>query len=169
MVTRPESLQEVIRQDRNVLDAVAQRWQRDREDVQTEIEVFPEVFATNRFAWISIRRGNKPNVDDRVLVLAPDATQHAILHDAQQLRLKWERHFRQLVQEERAAVGHLEQTDLFSVRPCECALAMPEHLGLEQMLRERSAVERHECLVRSATVPVNELGNQLLTCSALSD
>ena len=46
---------------------------------------------------------------------------------------------------------------------------MPEHLRLEQVLRQRRAVQRDEDLARPAALPMNELREHLLAGAALPD
>ena len=78
--------------------------------------------------------------------------------------LAWsgERHFGQLVQEQRAAVGRLEQAGLVAVGAGERALPVAEHLGFEQRLRQRGAVDRHHLLLDAAAVRVDELRDHFL-------
>ena len=80
----------------------------------------------------------------RILLLAADAAHDAVLHDAQELRLERQRHLGELVEEERAVVRDLEETDLVAVGARERALPVTEHLGLEQVLGHRGAVDRHQ-------------------------
>ena len=49
-------------------------------------------------------------------MLAADAPHDTVLDHAKQLRLKRERHLGQLVEEERATIRDLEQTDLVAIR-----------------------------------------------------
>ena len=63
-----------------------------------------------------------------------DGQDLALLQDAQQLDLHGRRHVADLVEEERAAVGDLEQPLLVGQRAGEGALAMAEQLALEQRL-----------------------------------
>ena len=48
---------------------------------------------------------------DRDLLAAADALDHAVLQEAQQLRLQRQRHVADLVEEQRAAVGDLDLAD----------------------------------------------------------
>src|ERR1051325_11978581 len=109
MVTVPELDEEVIRQNRNVFDAIAQRRQRDAYDVQTIVEILAQVLVLDRLTRIAVGRGHEAHVDNRIVLLAGDATHDAILNDTEQLRLERKRHFRELVEEERSVVRHLEE------------------------------------------------------------
>ena len=67
-----------------------------------------------------------------------------LLEHAQQLHLQRQRQLADLVEEERAAVGRLEETRLVADGAGEGALHVAEELGLEQVLRDRRAVDRDE-------------------------
>src|SRR5438105_6488593 len=56
---------------------------------------------------------------------------HALLQDAQQLRLQGIGHVPDLVEEERAAVGELELAGTVAVRPGEGAPGVAEELALQ--------------------------------------
>src|SRR5919197_1319460 len=71
----------------------------------------------------------------------------------------------QIFEEERAAVGRLEQTGFISNRAGKCALHVSEHLRLEQCFGKGSAVQGHERLAATPAVCMDELGNQLLAGS----
>jgi hypothetical protein len=67
----------------------------------------------------------KPHVHHRVGLLAPDAPHDAVLQDAQQLGLQRHRHLAELVEEERAAVGRLEEARLVAVRAVNAPFLWP--------------------------------------------
>ena len=73
-----------------------------------------------------------------------DALELALLQHAQELRLQVERHVADLVEEERAAVGQLEAAARSRDRAGEGALLVAEELALEQLARDRGAVDRDE-------------------------
>src|SRR5262249_47443764 len=158
-----ELSQEMIRENRNVLHPISKWRQRDADYVQAIVQILTQMLALDRFTWIAIRRGHETHVDDGIMLLTADTTNHAVLDDAQQLRLQRQRHLGELVEEERSTVRHLEQTGFVAVGASERALAMSEHLGLEQLLRHRRAVDGHETARGAAAVLMKELGNQLLT------
>ena len=65
-------------------------------------------------------------------------------------------------------MGGFEQPRFVPHRAGEGALAVAEHLGLEQSFGQRCAVHRHEGAARAAAVVVNELRDHLLAAAALS-
>ena len=73
-----------------------------------------------------------------------DAADLAFLQRAQQLGLDRRRHLADLVEEDRAVAGHLEEAGLVADRTGERAPHVAEQLGLEQRLRERRAVDADE-------------------------
>ena len=58
-------------------------------------------------------------------------------------------HLADFVEEQRAAVGALEQADAIAVGAREAAADVAEQLGFEQRLRNPDAVDRHQRQVRA--------------------
>src|SRR5690606_16772356 len=86
----------------------------------------------------------------------------ALLQDAQQLHLDRGGHLAHLVEEERAAVRPLEATLLARDGAGERAALVAEQLALEDRLRERRAVDRHERPRRARRVVVQRPRRELL-------
>src|SRR5688572_20322938 len=108
----PEDAKEVIRQERNVFDALAQRGNRDLDDIQAVIQIFTQLFAANRVARITIGCRHKTHIDYSILFFTSDAPHDAVLQYAKHLRLEGHRHLGELVQEERAPIRELEKSHL---------------------------------------------------------
>src|SRR5262249_61849741 len=79
--------------------------------------------------------------------VAAGGVELAGLQPAQEARLLAERHVRDLVEEQRAAVGELEAAGAIGARVGERALDVAEQLALEQAIGETAGVDRDECLV----------------------
>src|SRR5687768_12963745 len=100
-----------MRQDGNILAAVPQRWNRDDEGAEAEVQVLPERPGGDRCTQISVCGRDHPRIDlDRAL--AADATNLTLLQRAQQLCLNARRHLAELVQEESAVRRHFEESGL---------------------------------------------------------
>src|SRR5262249_27462446 len=100
-------LEEVPREERDVLAARAERWDRERHHVQPVEEIGAKLLLLDRLRQVPVRRGHDARVDlDRLLTA--DALDLALLEDAQELRLHRERHVADLVEEERASARALE-------------------------------------------------------------
>ncbi len=165
-VAIPVVRQEMIGQKGNVFLPFAKRRQGDRHDPKPVEEIAPENAALHRLLRIPVGGGDEPHVDLRIGRLRTDPPHHAVLDHPKQLGLQGERHLGQLVQEEGAAVGGLQQAGLVAVGAGERALAVPEDLGLEQGLRQRRAVDRHHRLLGPTAVFVNQLGKDFFPGSA---
>ena len=68
----------------------------------------------------------------------------ARLEESQEQRLHPQAHLADFVEEQRAAVGHLQLAALVAVGAGEAALDVAEQLRLEQRLGEAGAVDRDE-------------------------
>jgi hypothetical protein len=71
----------------------------------------------------------------------------SLLQDTQQLDLKRGRNLADLVEEDRATIGALEQADMIVDGAGKRALLVAEQLGFEQFVGQRAAVFDHERLV----------------------
>jgi hypothetical protein len=92
----------------------------------------------------------------------------AILQDAQNLGLGVHAHGGDLVHEERAAVGYLEEAFFGGDGRGEGALDVAEERGFEQFAGHGAGVDGDEGLVFARRVGVDGLGDQLLAGAALA-
>ena len=117
----------------NVFGPRAQRRQRNLERVDAEHQVFAEIAFGDHLLQIAMRGADHAHVDDERIVVA-DAADFAAFQHPQQLGLHRLGQFADLVQKQRAAVGHFEQADAVLVGAGEAALAMAEQLAFDQAL-----------------------------------
>src|SRR3989475_9133630 len=87
---------------------------------------------------------------------------YTTLFRSQDLRLQREAHVRDFVEEQRAAPGLLEPTDLARDGAREGALLVPEQLALEQVLGNGGAVDRDERPRGLRAVMMDGAGHDLL-------
>src|SRR5262249_41536585 len=87
---------------------------------------------------------------------------------AQELHLEVQRELADLVEEERAAVRFFEEAAPIRVRVGERALLVAEELALEQVLRDRAAVDRHEGHVLARRTLMDRARDELLADAALA-
>jgi hypothetical protein len=92
----------------------------------------------------------------------------ALLKDAEQLHLNRERSLADLVQEERSAARDLEHAVLVAYGAGEASLHVAEELALEEVLRQRAAVDRNERIVRPAAAVMDRPRDELLPRAALA-
>ena len=141
-------LEEVLRQQRDVLLALAQGRQRHRDDVQAVVEVLAELPLLHHLAQVDVGRGDDPHVHLDVLDAAKPH-ELAFLDHAQQLGLRLERDVADLVEEDAALVGELEQPLLRVDGAGEGALHVTEQVRLEQVGRQAARVDGDEGLLRA--------------------
>jgi len=114
-----------------------------------------------------VGRGDHPHVDpDRVG--RADPLELALLQHAEQADLGGHRDVADLVEEDRAAVGRLEEPLLVALRAGEGALHVAEQLRLEERLGERPAVERDERVAAAGAPGVQGARDELLARAALA-
>jgi len=134
-------LQKVLGEQPDVLDAATERRDMDADDIETVKKIFAEKMVLHLFFEALVRRGKDADIAVQRLI-SPHAGKLTALEDAQQLALDRERHVPDLVQEESAAIALLEATDPLVHRPGESALLVAEEFALEEIARNRGAVDR---------------------------
>ena len=96
------------------------------------------------------------------------ALEGALLQHAQQLDLQLQGQVAHLVEEERAARGQLEAPLAVAHRAGEGAAHVAEQLALEQLARQRAAVDGHERPAAPRGARVDGAGHHLLAGAALA-
>ena len=160
-------LEEVLHQQRDVVAALAQRRQVDADDVQPIVEVLAEPALFHLLLQVDVGRGDDAHVDlDRLH--AAEAHELALLHDAQQLGLRFDRDVADLVEEDAALVGEVEHALLRVDGAGERALDVAEQRRFEQVGRQVAGVHGDERLLAARRVAVDGARDQLLTGAALA-
>src|SRR5450756_1981263 len=130
------SREERLHEKWHVVAALAKRGKRNRDDA----EAVEEVLAEAPLGHERRSRSARGRDDAHVGVLRLDRAhgqELALLQDAQELRLRLDRNRADLVEEDRALVGRLEQTLLVGDRAGERASYVSEKVRLEKVGRER--------------------------------
>src|SRR5262249_19704395 len=100
---------EIVREQIDVLLTLAQRRQRDPKGAHAIKQIVPQLALRNSGLRIDVGGGHEARVDlDRLL--AAYARDGAGLERSQQLHLRFGRHFRDLVEEQRATARLLEES-----------------------------------------------------------
>ena len=128
---------------RDVLAVIAQRRQRDRQNVEAVKQVAAETPFCDFLVQLPVGRGNDADVDPDVRRPA-DAFKAFLLEEAQQLGLQRRHHLRDLVEKHRAAVGALEQPALLHPRIGKRAALVPEQFTFQQVFWQRRTRNVHE-------------------------
>ena len=159
--------EEELHQVGQVLDALAQRRDADRDDVDAVEQVLAERALAHAALEVDVGGGDQPELHlDRLA--AADPLDLALLDGAQQLGLEVELQVADLVEEQRAAVGQLELADLLAHRAGERALLVAEQRALDQLAGDGGDVHRDERPVGRLGVAVDHPRHQLLAGAALA-
>ena len=108
-----------------------------------------------------------PHIDGVRLVLT-DPPNLATFERPEQTGLKRLGKFADLVEKERAAVGHLEQAGPMLVGSGESSLPVAEELALHKVFRQRTAVHRHQRPIGSRAGLVDGAGHEFLAGARLA-
>ena len=114
-----------------------------------------------------MRRRDDPHVD-RNRFLAAHPADRALFDDAEQTHLHRRGHVADFVEEQRPAIGLLEQTGARALGAGECAPRVAEKLGLQERLRDGRAVLAEERPAAPRAVHVDRTGDELLARAALA-
>ncbi|MNQ75336.1 hypothetical protein D3C85_901260 [compost metagenome] len=151
----------------HVVLALAQRRQAQRDDVQAVVEVLAELAVLGQVLQVAVGRGDQAHVDLLRLHRA-DPADLAFLEDAQQARLGLQRQLADLVEEQGAAVGGLDQAGPSGGGAGEGALLVAEQLRLDQGFRDRRAVHRDQRRLGALRQVVQGARHQLLAGAGLA-
>ena len=157
---------EMLDEQRDVIDALAQRRQQDGDDVEPIVEVVAELPFLHHLLEVAVRRGDDAHIDMHRL-LAAYAVELLLLEHAQQLDLHVLVHLRDLIEEDRAVVRELELAELALHSPRERPLLVAEELGLQEGGRDRTAVHADEGAAATGARVVDALRDDLLARAAL--
>ncbi len=123
--------------------AIPQGRQPDLEDLEPVVEVLAEAAVEDGGPQVTIGGGHDAHVRGQDAGAA-EALELLLLQDAQELRLRGQAHFPDLVEEQHAARGALDLAGLRRARSRECALLVTEQLRLQQLIGQGRAVQRDE-------------------------
>src|SRR5581483_10993108 len=158
---------EEVDQRQDVFLALPQRRNKDGDDGETVIKVLAEVAFAHCLLEIAIRSGNDAHVYLHV-AHAADTTDDLVFKHAQQFGLEQAGELADFVKEQRAAVGHFEQTLLHRLGVGEGALFVAEEFGFHQRLGDGGAVDGDERLLLARALVMNGFGDQVLAGAALA-
>ncbi len=165
---RVNCVQEVLDQRRDVLAALAQRRHGQVDDVQAVEQVLAERALGDHVAQVAVRRGDDADVDASHRAVGADLLQLAGFQEPQQQALHAQRHLADFVEEDGAAVGHLELARLVAIGAGEAALDVAEQLRLEQRFGQAGAVDGDDGARGARAALVDGVGDELLADAALA-
>ena len=161
-----EASQEGLHEQGEVLHALAQGRHADGEDVEPVVEVLPEAAGIHHVPQAAVGGRNDAGVEVAGALLA-DAAVLALLQGPQKLALLGDHDFADLVQEEGAPFGGLEEADVVGVGAGEGALDVAEELALEELVGDGGAVDLDEGAGLGLAVGMDFVGHHLLARAGL--
>src|SRR5262245_5869425 len=158
---------ESLGEQRDVLAPGAQRRELDRERDEPVVQVLTKTALGDLGRELPVGCRDDAHVD-----LARSGVAHgydlALLDHAQELRLHRARHLADLVQEDGALLGRLEEAAAVLDRAREGAAPMPEELALEQRILECGAIDGEERSVGTRALAMDRAGDELLAGPGLA-
>ena len=160
-------LEEVLGEQEDVAAALTKRRQPEGDAGQPVIEVGPEAPVAHGLGQVGVGCGDDPDVDG-LGAPGPESPHRPLLDDLEQLALQRRRHEADLVEEERAPVGLLEESAPRLACVGEGAPLVPEELILEQRLGDGARVQVDEGALPPGTGVVHRAGEDGLAGAGLS-
>ncbi len=158
--------EEVLDEQRDILDAIAERHEMQPDAVEPVEQVLPEPTLLHQLGRVTVGGRDDADVDGRLRVRT-DPPDGNTLENAEQLRLQRERHVPDLVEEQRSTLRLLEHPAVMARRAGERSLGVPEEFALGQLGRDCRAVHGHEGASAPALL-VDELRQELLPGAGLA-
>src|SRR5438093_5833554 len=161
------TLDEVFDEQRNVVDAFAQRRNSERKDVEAVEEVGAKAARFDGKFEIAICGRNHPHVDGNRLA-ASDPFKLAFLKHPQQRDLSFDRELADFVQENRTAIGGFKAAQTTRQRSSERPFLVPEQFRRNQRRWNCGAVHANKGSRGTIRPLVYGAGHQLLAGSGLA-
>src|SRR5580700_6974348 len=138
-VHRPETRKEVSCQCRNIGAAFAQRWNRDSEHVEAEIEVFAEPACCNCSGEIGIGESHEARIHAK-RIGAAKPLEGAFFDDAQKLCLHTGRQRSDFVEDNCATLRHFEAALLASDGAGKGSALVAKKFGFNELSRKAGTI-----------------------------
>src|ERR1700720_4019027 len=156
-----ELFDEVAHKFRNIGFSLAERWQRNRENIQAIVQILSEFTVTDHLPQISIGRRDHTNIDARG-TSAAYGLELALLEHAEQLGLKLQWHVSNFIKKQCAAVRQRKPADMRINRSGKGSAFVPEKLTFEKTGRHRRTVHFDEIPAAARAELVNRARDNLL-------
>ena len=137
------------------------------EGAEPEVQVFAKRSRIDRCPQVAVRRGHDSSVHFDAAFGAHSAD-FSFLQSPEELGLHGRSNLADLVQENRAAAGDLEEARLVANRAGKCASHVAEQFRFEQRFGERSAIDAHEWRGGARALIVDQADDELLAGAAFA-
>src|SRR5260370_29809748 len=110
-----ELLDEVTQDLGNIGYSFAERWQRDRENIQPIVKIFAEFSVSDQLPQIPIGRSNDTDIDSRGL-RAAHSLELTLLQHTEQFGLEFQRYVSDFIEKQPSTISHGKAADMSSER-----------------------------------------------------
>ena len=152
----------------NILRTPAQRGNLEFYDLEPVVEVEAELSLTDGLLQVLVGCGNDPDVHGNG-IMAADPGNFPLFQDPEEAHLCHERHFADLVQEDRATVRLLENSQVLGLGIGESSLLMTKKFVFQQVFRNGGAIDGFERPLSPLTVLVQGIGDRIFSNAAFSN
>src|ERR1700721_569707 len=159
--------QEEIRERRNILLVVGERWKFYRYGIQPIEKVLTKRAVLKRGAQIAIGCGDQADVDFECF-RSTETLEFFFLKNPEEFHLRGSRHVADFVQEERAFVGKFEFSGFGRRSARKRPLLVTEKFALEQILGNCGAVNLDVRAACASGMFVNSAGNEVFPYAAFA-
>ena len=157
----------MIHQQRDILFSFSQGRQDDGKGVQANIEVFPEFSVLDKLLQVFARGCNDADITaDRTRASKP--VKFFFLQEPQDFSLGMDWHFPYFIQEEGAALCHLELAFFKGNRPERASTFMTEQFSFQGLFWDGHTIKPDVRSLLSCTMIMNAPGDQILAGTAFS-
>ena len=157
----------VLREQPDVVAPHPQWRQIDPHHVDPVVEITAELATFHHLVDVAGGRGHHADVDG-VFLAGAHPPHPSLLEHAEQFGLERQRQFAHLVEEQRAAVGELDEAHPAGIGAREGPALVAEELALDQRVGNRPAINRHERALCPPAAGVNRPGHEFLAGARLT-
>src|SRR5882724_978443 len=158
---------EVVNQKRNVITAISQRRDINREHVQTIVKITPELFFGDQLGQAGIRSRQYANID-ALSASTAQTLKFLLLQNSQKLGLQFERYIAHLIQKERSLVRQLESSNPLGYGAGKRAFLVTKQLAFKKAERNRCAVHLYKRMTLARAQIVHVAGDHFCASTRLA-
>ncbi len=140
----------------------------DREHIEPIVKIAAEFTIDNHLFEIAVGGGDQPYIGLNQFIAA-QTFEFLLLENAQQLRLQFQRHIADLIEEQRAFVRQFETADALGAGAGKSAALVAEQIAFQQARRHCRAVHFHHPSAVAPAQVMNSAGNQFFTGAGFTE
>src|SRR5713226_2246476 len=157
----------MIGERQDVGAALAERWNRERENVEPEIKIFAEAPGLHGGGKIDVCEGYETRFDAQGF-RASETFESALLQNSQELALRCGRERGHLIENDGAVAAELEAAEFALDGPGKCAAFVAEEFAFDELGRKTGAIDFQERRVAARTEFMNQAREVVFTAAAFT-